>query len=360
MSTTFAQRLVRWQKQHGRHDLPWQHTRDAYRVWLSEIMLQQTQVATVLGYYQRFLQRFPDIRALAAAHEDEVLQLWSGLGYYSRARNLHRAAQIVVGQFGGEFPREFDALLALPGVGRSTAAAISAFAFGRRRAILDGNVKRVLCRHLGVAGFPGDKAVETLLWQRAESLLPRRGVEVYTQALMDLGAGVCVRSQPRCGACPVSADCVAYQQDRIGELPAPRPKKNYPEKSTVMLIALDRGAVLLEKRPPVGIWGGLWSFPEIASAEDAVQVCRTRFGIEARKLPAWPVLQHGFTHFRLQITPQPLQVVRRDSRVEQPGRLWLAVADAVGAAIPQPVRVLLRQLGEGAAAAIEPPRGYDS
>lgn len=344
MSAAFSTRLIRWHSQHGRHDLPWQNTRDAYRVWLSEIMLQQTQVGTVLDYYARFLKRFPDLGTLAAAHEDEVLQLWSGLGYYSRARNLRRAARIVVEQYAGQFPDDFDALIALPGIGRSTAAAIAAFAFGQRRAILDGNVKRVLCRYLGVAGFPGDKAVETALWQHAESLLPQRGIETYTQALMDLGASVCTRARPRCDACPVSADCAARVQGRIGELPAPRPKKNYPEKSIVMLIALDRGRVLLEKRPPTGIWGGLWSFPEISSSEDAVQTCRAQLGLETTKLAPWPELRHAFTHFRLRITPQPLQVVRSTPQVEHPGRLWLALADALGAAIPQPVRVLLRHL----------------
>jgi A/G-specific adenine glycosylase len=358
MPVSFATRLARWQSSHGRHDLPWQNTRDAYRVWLSEIMLQQTQVGTVLGYYARFLVRFPDVHALAGAREDAVLQLWSGLGYYSRARNLHRAARIVVDQYAGQFPRDFDAILALPGIGRSTAAAIAAFAFGQRRAILDGNVKRVLCRYLGVAGFPGEKSVEAKLWQHAESLLPQRGIETYTQALMDLGAGVCTRARPRCDSCPVSTDCVAYTQARVGELPAPRPKKNYPEKSTVMLIALDRGSVLLEKRPPSGIWGGLWSFPEISGADDTEAICRAQFGMEAAKLPAWPELLHGFTHFRLRITPQPVQVVRRERRAEEPGRLWLPIADAVRAAIPQPVRVLLRRL-EASAPAAGAPKGYE-
>jgi A/G-specific adenine glycosylase len=350
MAATFATRLIRWHSQHGRHDLPWQNTRDAYRVWLSEIMLQQTQVGTVLGYYARFLERFPDLRSLAAAHEDEVLRLWSGLGYYSRARNLHRAARIVVDQFAGRFPHDFDDILALPGIGRSTAAAIAAFAFGQRRAILDGNVKRVLCRYLGVAGFPGEKRVETVLWRHAEYLLPRRDIEIYTQALMDLGAGVCMRARPRCDVCPVSKDCVAHTQGRVGELPAPRPKKHYPEKSTVMLIALDCGSVLLEKRPPSGIWGGLWSFPEIGPNEDALQTCRAQYGLDATLLAPWPELQHGFTHFRLRITPQPVQVARRDRRAEESGRLWLPIADAIGAAIPKPVRALLRHLNSGSAA----------
>ncbi len=344
VTTNFAARLVRWQKQHGRHDLPWQNTRDAYRVWLSEIMLQQTQVGTVLGYYARFLERFPDLRSLAAAHEDEVLRLWSGLGYYSRARNLHRAARIVIAQHAGQFPCELNAILALPGIGRSTAAAIAVFAFGQRQAILDGNVKRVLCRFLGVAGFPGEKVIETLLWRHAESLLPERDPETYTQALMDLGAGICVRAQPRCAQCPVRTDCVAHREGRTAELPLPRPKKAYPEKATVMLIAIDGGSVLLEKRPTTGIWGGLWSLPEIDLGEDLAAVCQARFGINVRKLATWADLLHSFTHFRLRITPQPLQVIDLTPRVEHPGQLWLPVADALGAAVPQPVRLLLTRL----------------
>jgi A/G-specific adenine glycosylase len=342
--STFAQRLVRWQNQHGRHDLPWQGTRDPYRVWLSEIMLQQTQVGSVIAYYHRFLQRFPDIGSLARASEDDVLQLWSGLGYYTRARNLHRAARMVVEQYGGVFPREYAAIVALPGIGRSTAAAIGAFAYGARGAILDGNVKRVLCRHLAIEGFPGEKAVEAKLWEQAERLLPARDIEAYTQALMDLGATVCTRARPRCEVCPVNGDCVAYRQQRIAALPAPRPKKNYPEKSTTMLIALDGRTVLLEKRAPVGVWGGLWSFPETGAGEDTIEICRTRYGFEAHPLPPWPVLQHGFTHFRLLITPQPVKVLRREPRAQQQGRVWLPLAEATGAAIPQPVRTLLRLL----------------
>src|SRR5207247_5643213 len=219
---SFASRLIAWQKQHGRHDLPWQHTRDPYRVWLSEIMLQQTQVATVIPYYLRFLAAFPDVASLAAAPVERVLEIWSGLGYYRRAHLAHRAAKTIVTEHGGVFPRDVSAVAVLPGIGRSTAAAIEAFAFGVRGAILDGNVKRVLARHAGIVGFPGDPEVERSLWRHAESLLPEKGIETYTQALMDLGATVCLRKSPRCDVCPVAPDCVARRDGRIAELPAPR------------------------------------------------------------------------------------------------------------------------------------------
>ena len=211
----FAARVVEWQKALGRHDLPWQGTRDPYRIWLSEIMLQQTQVAAVISYYSRFLARFPDIGSLAAAAEDDVLTLWSGLGYYARARNLHRAAQAIVRQHGGVFPQHFDDIVALPGIGRSTAGAIAVFAFGARHPILDGNVKRVFARAFGIAGFPGEKKIESAMWMRALEVLPESGIEAYTQGLMDLGAGICTRTRPRCPACPLRDDCAALHEGRI-------------------------------------------------------------------------------------------------------------------------------------------------
>ena len=243
----FAATVVRWQARHGRHDLPWQKTRDAYRIWLSEIMLQQTQVATVIPYYRRFCMRFPDIQSLAAAAQDDVLTLWSGLGYYSRARNLHRAAQIIVAAHAGCIPRDFDALLALPGIGRSTAAAICVFAFGARHAILDGNVKRLLARHCGIAGYPGTAKVAAKLWRATEQRLPSRRIEGYTQGLMDLGATVCTRTRPRCTACPLAADCVALRRDAILKFPAPRPRQPLPQRHTRMLVLLHAKQVLLEK-----------------------------------------------------------------------------------------------------------------
>ena len=254
--SALSRRLVRWQARHGRHGLPWQRTRDPYRIWLSEVMLQQTQVATVIPYYRRFLARFPDVKALAAAELDDVLALWSGLGYYARARNLHAAAQAVVEAHGGRFPRTRETLESLPGLGRSTAAAIAVFAFGRREAILDGNVKRVLARHFAVRGFPGDKRVETRLWMLAESQLPAKNVEAYTQALMDLGAGVCTRTRPACSKCPLKETCKSYARGKAEAYPEPRPRRDRPLRSTSMLLLLREGEVLLEKRPPAGVQSG--------------------------------------------------------------------------------------------------------
>ncbi|MFP5380996.1 MAG: A/G-specific adenine glycosylase [Gammaproteobacteria bacterium] len=340
---SFAARVVRWQCRHGRHGLPWQIERDPYRVWLSEIMLQQTQVATVIPYFARFVARFPDVAALAAASEDEVLALWSGLGYYSRARNLHAAARMVIAQHDGCFPAMADALATLPGIGRSTAAAISALAFGRPCAILDGNVKRVLARHGGVAGWPGERTVEATLWTLAEARMPQRDVEPYTQGLMDLGALICTRTRPACDDCPVHADCVARQTDRIAELPAPRPRRALPERTVTMLLLRDRDEVMLEKRPPRGIWGGLWSLPELAPGNDPAAHCHMRYGFDIRTPRSLPPLRHSFTHFLLHIEPLEIRVAQRHDT--PPGQHWLALEDAVDAALPTPVRTLLARLG---------------
>jgi A/G-specific adenine glycosylase len=339
---SFASRIIRWQQRHGRHTLPWQDTRDPYRIWLSEIMLQQTQVATVIPYFARFVARFPDLQALAAAHEDEVLALWSGLGYYSRARNLHAAARLLAADHGGVFPHTPDAIARLPGIGRSTAAAIAALAFGKPCAILDGNVKRVLARHGGIAGWPGDKKVESALWQLAESLLPRTAIEPYTQGMMDLGALVCTRARPTCTDCPVSADCSARRQGRIAELPTPRPRKTLPEKQIQVLLLLDRGELMLEKRPAQGIWGGLWSLPELAPEGDPTRHCHEHFGFVALEQQALPQLTHSFTHFRLHLRPVCLQLAPRG--ISLPGQIWLPLADALDAALPAPIRKLVKQL----------------
>ncbi len=339
---SFAARLISWQKTHGRHDLPWQNTRDPYRIWLSEIMLQQTQVATVLAYYRRFVAAFPDVRTLAAAPLDEVLQQWSGLGYYRRAHMLHRAAQCVVAEHGGEFPAAAQTLATLPGVGRSTAAAIAAFAYGERGAILDGNVKRVLARHQGVEGYPGAAQVECILWQHAAALLPARDIEAYTQALMDLGATVCLRGNPRCAECPVATDCVARRNDRTAQLPAARPTKILPRRAIGILLIERQGEVLVERRPATGIWAGLWSLPEVDSHVDIVQLCRARFGAEVTLREALPAIGHTFTHFHLTLTPQPCLVQRWPKRVEEPGLWWLPLVDVAGAALPAPIKTLLR------------------
>ena len=341
---SFAAKIIAWQKKHGRHDLPWQGTRDPYPIWLSEVMLQQTQVATVIPYYLRFLARFPDIGALAAAPLDEVLRLWSGLGYYSRARNLHRAAQLVASRHGGGFPRRFDDVAALPGLGRSTAAAICVFAYGQRHAILDGNVKRVLARQRGIKGYAGEKKVAARLWQEAESLLPRRGVEAYTQGLMDLGATVCARSRPQCAACPVHGSCVAFQRGWVARVPAPRPRKRLPHKRTIMLALIRAGEVLLEKRPPVGIWGGLWCLPETTRKTDLEAHCLKRFGAHVVEVEALETIPHGFTHFTLDIQPLRLRVSALAPSAPSPGTMWLSLEEARGAAIPAPVRRLLLRL----------------
>ncbi|MFO7541480.1 MAG: A/G-specific adenine glycosylase [Thiobacillus sp.] len=339
---SFAARIIEWQHGHGRHALPWQASRDPYRIWLSEIMLQQTQVATVIPYFERFVVRFPDVADLAAADEDAVLALWSGLGYYSRARNLHAAARVILDKHAGRFPDTAQSLEALPGVGQSTAAAIAALAFGQRGAILDGNVRRVLARHGGIAGWPGDKKVEARLWDKAESLLPDSAIESYTQGMMDLGALVCTRSQPVCSACPVRSDCAARIQNRTAELPTPRPRKALPEKRVQMLILLDRGELLLEKRPGRGIWGGLWSLPELPHEADPVQYCVDQLGLTATSRHLLPHLSHSFTHFKLHIEPVQLHLAPRQATA--PGQIWLAPADALEAPLPAPIRKLVERL----------------
>jgi A/G-specific adenine glycosylase len=331
---TFADRVVAWQRRAGRHDLPWQGTRDPYRIWLSEIMLQQTQVGTVLPYYRRFLARFASIDALAAASVDEVLALWSGLGYYSRARNLHRAAVAVVTTHGGRFPRGLAEVQALPGVGRSTAAAICAFAWGERHAILDGNVKRLLARHAGIQGWPGESAVQAALWREAQARLPADGIEAYTQGLMDLGAGPCAR-RPRCDRCPVAQDCAARMTGQVDRIPAPRPRRDRPRRTTEAWIVLDGERVLLERRPPRGIWGGLWSLPETRPSQAD--------GCEARSLAS---LAHAFTHFDLEIQPR---LVRLDpgGHGARPGLQaegWHRLDTLERLGLPAPVRALLASL----------------
>jgi A/G-specific adenine glycosylase len=331
----FALLLIRWQKSHGRHGLPWQqpgHAHDPYCIWLSEIMLQQTQVATVIPYYERFLARFPHLASLAAAPTDEVMALWSGLGYYARARNLQRAAQEIVNRHDGRFPRRIEDIEALPGIGRSTAAAIAVFAFGARAAILDGNVRRVLARCFGVEGFPGEKAVEAHLWALAESLLPGRDLVAYTQGLMDLGATLCTRTKPACAACPLAAQCVAHRENRSAALPTPRAKRTVPQRAVTLLVLRRRGRVLLEQRPPHGIWGGLLSLPELPEGE-----LPRRY---AGAVPL-PVLRHAFTHFRLDITPLLCKVSPGGTA---PEGVWLSLKQLDEAPLPAPIRKILESL----------------
>ncbi|POR56228.1 A/G-specific DNA-adenine glycosylase [Paraburkholderia eburnea] len=350
---SFAPRLIAWQREHGRHDLPWQNTRDAYRIWLSEIMLQQTQVSTVIPYYARFLERFPTVEALANAPVDDVMALWAGLGYYTRARNLYRCAQVVAGQHGGQFPRTVEGLAELPGIGRSTAAAIASFAFGARETILDGNVKRVLARVFGVEGFPGEKRVENGMWTLAESLVPDAAatdadVSAYTQGLMDLGATLCTRGKPDCERCPFASDCVAKTTNRQRQLPASRPKKAVPTRRTWMLVLMDGDAVMLEKRPPSGIWGGLWSLPE--AADEAALAARAEgFGADVASVSPLAPLAHTFTHFKLDIEPRIAEL----AELAEPGRkgralvaqdadtAWVPLREIDAYGVPAPVRKLL-------------------
>jgi A/G-specific adenine glycosylase len=337
----FSERLIRWQKQHGRHDLPWQGE-SAYRIWLSEIMLQQTQVGTVIPYYLRFVTSFPDIASLAAAPEEQVLAHWSGLGYYARSRNLHKTAKLIMERHGGEFPRDFEQVLALPGIGRSTAAAICALAWNERRAILDGNVKRVLARHRGVDGWTGKRQTELQLWALAESLLPERSADIYTQALMDLGATICTRSRPRCAACPVREDCLALSGGRVDQLPVPRPRRTVPEREATFLLLLQGEGVMLERRPPHGIWGGLWCMPQIQANEEGAYLSRHDMRVGRRvELAAF---SHTFTHFRLHIRPVLLELQDRPLLAEQSGAAWMKREDALRAALPSPARRLLRDL----------------
>jgi A/G-specific adenine glycosylase len=342
----FGERLLAWFDVHGRHDLPWQHPRTPYRVWVSEVMLQQTQVRTVLPYFGRFIAALPTLAALAAAAEDEVLALWSGLGYYSRARNLHRTARLCVERHGAMLPRGIEALRALPGIGRSTAAAILALAHDECHAILDGNVRRVLARHRGIGGWPGETAVANALWRAAESLTPARRVADYTQAIMDLGATVCLRSRPRCARCPVSSGCVALQSGLIDALPQPRPTRALPTRRTAMLILRDPdGRVLLQRRPPVGVWARLWSLPEAADAGAAQALLRDR-GILAGGAPRQlESFIHSFSHYHLHITPQLFTAVGpADGIADAPDQRWCSADEFVTLGMPAPVRKLLEHL----------------
>ena len=340
-----AERVIAWQKQHGRHGLPWQNTHDAYAIWVSEIMLQQTQVSAVIGYYQKFMQRFPSIAALAAATQDDVMQHWSGLGYYSRARNLHKAAQIIVQQHAGVFPEDFEAIQALPGIGRSTAAAIASFAFGSAQPILDGNVKRVFARYFTIDGWPGLPRVEKSLWQLAEAMQPASDMGPYAQGLMDLGATLCTRSRPRCDICPLRLDCGALISGRVKELPASKPRKAIPEKSVQMLVLCHEGKVLLEKRPDHGIWGGLWGLPELDLQADALAWCAKALDIESLQAPKPLVhISHTFTHFKLHIAAATVQVKTLPAQVQEPRWQWWGLDAAIDAGLPVPVRKILQAL----------------
>ena len=335
----FAERVIDWQRHSGRHDLPWQNTRDAYRIWLSEIMLQQTQVQSVRPYYVRFLAHFPDLSHLAAAPLDEVLALWSGLGYYARARHLQRCAQVLVADYEGRFPDDPARLAALPGIGRSTAAAIAVFAFGKRAAILDGNVKRVLTRCFAIEGHPSATPVERRLWALAESLLPKRHIERYTQGMMDLGATLCTRLRPQCSTCPLQTICRACRDGRQAELPARRAGKALPQQQQQVMLLTDGQQVLLERRPPQGIWGGLLALPE--GAPDEAAVFAQRQSCELLHLGPRRRLRHAFSHFRLTLEVQRCNVRILGHSAGEDRWQWLTVDAIATAALPTPIRKIL-------------------
>jgi A/G-specific adenine glycosylase len=343
-STALAPALLDWHDRAGRHELPWQHDRTPYRVWVSEIMLQQTQVATVIPYYRRFVERFPDVCALADAPIDEVLHLWSGLGYYARARNLHRAAVRIRDEYAAEFPVSFADIASLPGIGRSTAGAILALARGERFAILDGNVRRVLARYFGVAGARADRSGEKRLWELSERSTPQARIADYTQAIMDLGATVCVRHRPLCAQCPLADGCFARRRGRQHELPAPRRALTRPARRVFMVVALEEsGGVLLERRPESGVWGGLWCLPEFSTATAAAAFVRNHLGEAVAPQPL-AALEHAFTHFDLTITPLLVRCAARTAAVEEGAGLWYNIREPARVGLPAPITALLARL----------------
>jgi A/G-specific adenine glycosylase len=346
-----APRLLAWFDVHGRHDLPWQRDRTAYSVWVSEVMLQQTQVATVIPFFERFMRHFPNVAALAAAPLDDVLGLWSGLGYYARGRNLWHAARVVAEQHRAEMPQTFDALLALPGIGRSTAAAILAQTFGHRHAILDGNVKRVLARYHAVDGWPGEPQVQAALWKHAERHTPRKRVADYTQAIMDLGATLCSRARPACTVCPLATDCAACRTGTQAKFPAPRPKRARAHRNVTVLVVEDTdGRVLLERRPARGVWGGLYSLPELAASDTAVEWCGRELGTAVAAEHRLATIEHAFTHFDLDLEPLLLRLATAPSVVrDRDDRFWHLPSAELEVGMPAPIAALFRALAAGTA-----------
>ena len=349
MRRMIAPQLLAWWDKHGRRHLPWQKDRTPYRIWVSEIMLQQTRVETVTPYFERFMASFPDVQALAAAEADDVLANWAGLGYYTRAHNLLKAARIVVAQHGGDVPRDFESLVALPGIGRSTAGAILALAHGQRRAILDGNARRVLARVHGVEGWPGKASVSRTLWNLAETNTPSVRVRDYTQAIMDLGATVCLRRNPRCDACPLAESCRARKHGLTAEIPASKPRANRPLRHRSMLVVQrPDGAVLLHRRPPTGIWAGLWSLPTLDDGESAGDWCARVLGCSPQSHAELAPVRHGFSHFELEILPIHLPVGTSPAGVREDDQWrWHDGVQELG--IPAPIRRLVESLEVGAA-----------
>ncbi len=343
----FAPRLLAWFDDHGRHDLPWQREATPYRVWVSEIMLQQTQVAVVVPYFERFMARFPDLASLAAADLDAVLHRWSGLGYYARARHLHRTARLIVADHQGRFPERIEALQALPGIGRSTAGAILSLALGQHHPILDGNCKRVLARCFAISGWPGSSAVLAKLWALAEALTPVARVAAFNQAMMDLGATLCTRAKPACQACPLAERCQALAQDAVSAYPAPKPRKQTPLRAVQLLLIRDpSGRVLLQRRPPAGIWGGLWTPPEIGLEETAEAWCRARLDASVLHLEKRPSRRHTFSHFQLEMRPVQVRLATEPTRVaDEAAMTWIEPAAPGDLGLPAPITRLLAELG---------------
>lgn len=335
--------VLAWFKEHGRHGLPWQLERTPYRVWVSEIMLQQTQVVTVIPYFERFMKQFPDIEALANATLDNVLHHWTGLGYYARARNLHKAAKIIVKEYNGQFPHALDGMMSLPGIGRSTAGAILSLAYEQRHPILDGNVKRVLSRYHGVEGWPGIKNVEDKLWSLAELHTPNESVRNYTQAIMDLGATLCTRRTPDCGHCPLTKDCFARKTARQHDLPGSKPKTKIPERETVFaIIENSKGEVLLEQRPPSGIWGGLWCFPEFSPDESITSRIQKLYGFNIKQQTEYKRFKHTFSHFKLMIRPVHIRLEGQSNKINDAGKMTWFNPDAESSlGFPAPVVSML-------------------
>jgi len=343
----FADKVVRWFSLHGRKDLPWQVQPTPYRVWISEVMLQQTQVATVIPYFERFMISFPSVEALADAAIDDVLHHWSGLGYYARARNLHKSAQRIRAEFDNQFPSDFDDVLALPGVGRSTAGAILALSGNERHAILDGNVKRVLARHNAIDGWAGKPAVARALWEIAEEKTPTKDIAKYTQAMMDLGAAVCTRTKPRCPECPVVDSCEAHALGKELEFPGKRPKKVKPLKQKHMLMVQNGNEVYLERRPAAGIWGGLWSFPELDDENEIEAWCDRVIGTLPVDVERWDTVRHRFTHFDLDIEPIVVTLSHGACKVQDSGEeVWYNVNSPQQLGIAAPVSDLIDKLKE--------------
>jgi A/G-specific adenine glycosylase len=345
-AAAFYSSILTWFDHHGRKTLPWQQNKTPYRVWVSEIMLQQTQVTTVIPYFSRFMERFPDVGSLAFAKEDEVLHLWTGLGYYNRARNLHRTAKSVMENFGGEFPASLDELQNLPGIGRSTAGAILSIAFEKRAAILDGNVKRVLTRFHGIREWPGEKNTLEKLWEFAERHTPQKRVADYTQAMMDLGATICVRGKPKCSDCPLQKNCRALQLNIEKEIPRSKPKKTIPTRETILLIVRkNKEWVFLEKRPPTGIWSSLWSLPELPISTNEKEIkffCSKQFGCEVEKFSFGEKFRHTFSHFHLDILPVEVFVTKVKNKIMEEGKqIWFDVTQPSSVGLPAPVKKLL-------------------